>query len=208
MVWLAIGMRTGRVATGHDGTAEVEMSTKSMLKLMVIMVAVIAALGLVGCKHKPPLNTNFGAGAGAGGTGFGNGAAGDASGTALPGVNLGDKNFVSGSQYGLQTVYFDYDSSAIRSDAMATLKSNAENIKKVPGLTIQIAGHCDSRGTQEYNLALGERRALAVRSYLMQCGTPGDRLITISYGAEMPAVPGNGESAWAKNRRAEFNVSK
>jgi peptidoglycan-associated lipoprotein len=183
------------------------MSTKSMLKVMVIMMAAITVLGLAGCKHKPPLNTNFGAGGG--GAGSGNGAGGDSSSTGgLPGFNQAGTEFVSGSQYGLQTIYFDYDSSAIRSDAMATLKSNAENIKKVPGKMIQIAGHCDSRGTQEYNLALGERRALAVRTYLMQVGIPGDRLTTISYGAESPAVPGNGESAWAKNRRAEFNVSR
>ncbi len=182
------------------------MSTKSMLKVMALMMVVLVVLSLAGCKHKPPIKTNFGAGSG--GTDSGTSVSGDSS-TGLPGgVDLNGKNFVSGSQYGLQTVYFDYDSSSIRPDAMATLKSNAENIKKVPGLMIQIAGHCDSRGTQEYNLALGERRALAVRTYLIQVGVPGDRLITISYGAEMPAVPGNGESAWAKNRRAEFNVSK
>ena len=138
------------------------MTTKSMLKLTVLMVVVIAALGLAGCKHKQPINTNFGAGAGAG---AGNGLGGDSSSSGgLPGFDQAGTNFEPGSKYGLQTIYFDFDSSAIRSDAMATLKSNAENIKKVPGLLIQIAGHCDSRGTQEYNLALGERRALAVRS--------------------------------------------
>ncbi len=183
------------------------MSTKSMLRLMVLMVVVIAVLGLAGCKHKPPISPNFGAGTG--GMGSGSGAGGNSTDSgALPGFNQAGTDFLPGSQYGLQTIYFDFDSSAIRSDAMATLKSNAENIKKVPGKMIQIAGHCDSRGTQEYNLALGERRALAVRAFLMQCGLPGDRLTTISYGAESPAVPGNNEGAWAKNRRAEFNVSK
>ncbi len=183
------------------------MSTKSMLRLMVVMVVVMAVLGMAGCKHKPPMNTNFGAGAGDGGAGMG--ASGDSSSSGgLPGFDQGNTSFVPGSTYGLNTVYFDYDSSAIRSDAMATLRANAEAAKKVPGKMIQIAGHCDSRGTQEYNLALGERRALAVRSFLMQCGVPGERLTTISYGSELPAVPGDGESAWAKNRRAEFNVAR
>ena len=183
------------------------MSTRSMLKIMAIMVVVMAVLGLTGCKHKPPMNTNFGAGAG--GTGSGVGASGDSSSSGgLPNFNQAVTDFEPGGKYGMNTVYFDYDSSAIRSDAMATLKANAEAIKKVPGKMIQIAGHCDSRGTQEYNLALGERRALAVRSYLMQVGVPGDRLTTISYGAESPAVPGNSEASWSKNRRAEFNVSK
>ncbi len=184
------------------------MSTKSMLKVMALMMVVIAALSLAGCKHKPPLNTNFGAGDGAG-AGASSGLGGDSSSTGgLSNFDQTNTNFEPGSTYGMNTVYFDYDSSAIRSDAMATLRANAEAIKKVPGRMIQIAGHCDSRGTQEYNLALGERRALAVRTYLMQVGIPGDRLTTISYGAESPAVPGNGESAWAKNRRAEFNVSR
>lgn len=106
---------------------------------------------------------------------------------------------------GLQTVYFAFDSSALSTEAMATLRSNAEKIKQVPGVIIQVAGHCDERGTQEYNLALGERRALAVREHLINLGVPGNRIITISYGKEQPAVPGNNEAAWAMNRRAEFN---
>jgi len=91
---------------------------------------------------------------------------------------------------------------------MATLRGNADKIKQVPGVIIQLAGHCDERGTQEYNLALGERRALAVREHLIQLGISGNRLITISYGEESPAVMGSGESAWAKNRRCEFNRAR
>jgi peptidoglycan-associated lipoprotein len=91
---------------------------------------------------------------------------------------------------------------------MATLQENAEKIKPVPHVVIQLAGHCDARGTQEYTLALGERRALAVRQYLIQLGVSGDRLITISYGKEFPSVVGSNESAWAKNRRVEFNRAR
>ncbi|MBI4556144.1 MAG: peptidoglycan-associated lipoprotein Pal [Candidatus Hydrogenedentes bacterium] len=106
---------------------------------------------------------------------------------------------------GLKNVYFDYDKYALRPDAIATLKENADLLKKYPNVLVQIAGHCDERGTQEYNLALGEKRALSTREYLMQLGISGDRLVTISYGEEMPAAPGHDESAWSQNRRCEFN---
>ncbi len=102
-------------------------------------------------------------------------------------------------------IYFDYNSYSLRPDAMASLKNNAEKIRSVPGVIIQIEGHCDERGTQEYNLALGEKRALATREYLMNMGVSGDRMVTISYGEEDPADGGHSESAWRKNRRSEFN---
>lgn len=105
---------------------------------------------------------------------------------------------------GLQPIYFDFDSSSLNAGALQTLAENAEKIKQVPNVIIQIAGHCDERGTQEYNLALGERRALAVREHLRQLGISGDRMITISFGEENPAVLGSNEAAWAKNRRCEF----
>ncbi len=105
---------------------------------------------------------------------------------------------------GLKTVYFDYDSSSLNSQAISILRDNAEKIKQVPNVIIQVAGHCDERGTQEYNLALGERRAQSVREHLRQLGVSGDRLITISFGEEAPEVSGNNESAWSRNRRCEF----
>ena len=106
---------------------------------------------------------------------------------------------------GLQTIHFDFDSYALRADAREILKKNAEKIKQTPGVLIQIEGHCDERGTQEYNMALGEKRALATRDYLIKLGVDPNRLITISYGEEDPIDPGHNEAAWAKNRRAEFN---
>jgi len=120
----------------------------------------------------------------------------------LPGL---DENTLFSPDRGLQFVYFDYDSYALRPDALAMLKDNADKIGQVAGVMIQIEGHCDERGTQEYNFALGERRALAVREHLMKLGVPGDRMVTISYGEEDPQDPGHDESAWAKNRRCEFN---
>ena len=106
---------------------------------------------------------------------------------------------------GLQVVYFDYNSYALRDDALQTLRSNADKIKREPSVVIQIEGHCDERGTQEYNLALGEKRALATREHLMNLGVSGDRLITISYGEEDPKAFGHDESSWSQNRRSQFN---
>jgi peptidoglycan-associated lipoprotein len=106
-----------------------------------------------------------------------------------------------------QPVFFGFDSSDVDAQAQATLNSNAELLKKYPGWTITIEGHCDERGTAEYNLALGERRALAARNYLVSLGISADRLRTISYGKEFPFDPGHNEEAWAKNRRAHFVVT-
>jgi peptidoglycan-associated lipoprotein len=125
------------------------------------------------------------------------------SGSDLP--NVDQETILWNKDSGLQVVYFDYDSFALRPDAMSTLRDNADKIRQVPGVMIQIEGHCDERGTQEYNLTLGEKRALAVREHLMQLGVSGDRMVTISYGEEDPAVPGHDESAWQQNRRCEFN---
>lgn len=123
-----------------------------------------------------------------------------------PGLNqdLALEELLFSPDKGLKTIYFDYDSSSLNARALATLRENAELIKQVPNVIIQIAGHCDERGTQEYNLALGERRAQSVREHLRQLGVAGDRLITISFGEEAPEVMGSNEAAWAKNRRCEF----
>lgn len=105
----------------------------------------------------------------------------------------------------LGTVYFEYDKSDIREDSQIVLTNNAAVISgdKKRG-KVQIAGHCDERGSAEYNLALGERRAKAVMQYLITLGVPADLLTVVSYGKEKPAVEGSNEEAWAKNRRAEF----
>lgn len=157
---------------------------------------------MTGCKTKKPIDTLT--------TDLdsSDSAMSDTSGDGLPQMELEKLLFEPGSKYGLQTIRFDYDSSSLRADAMATLRDNADKIKQVPGVIIQLAGHCDSRGTQEYNMALGERRALAVREYLIQLGVPGDRLITISYGKEFPSATGESEDAWAQNRRVEFNRAR
>ena len=105
----------------------------------------------------------------------------------------------------LQTVYFDYDSAKLKTRAKAKLERAADWLKRNPKVNVRIEGHCDERGTNEYNLALGERRALSARRYLVSLGINPDRIFTISYGEEAPADPGHNEGAWAKNRRCEFN---
>ncbi len=108
-----------------------------------------------------------------------------------------------------ETVYFDFDKSDLRQDARDVLSKNAAVIlKSMPRAKIQIAGHCDERGSAEYNLALGEHRAKSVQKYLTTLGVKTENLSVISYGKEKPAVNGNDEAAWAKNRRAEFAVVK
>ena len=105
---------------------------------------------------------------------------------------------------GLTTVYFDYDKSTLSSSSRDALKGNAEWMKNNAKVNVQIEGHTDSRGSIEYNLALGERRANAVKSYMQSLGIPAARLKTISYGKERPLVSGESEDAWSKNRRANF----
>ena len=106
----------------------------------------------------------------------------------------------------LKDVFFDFDRSAIRDEQKAALNDNAGWLKANSGAKIILEGHCDERGTAEYNLALGERRAKAVKDYLVGVGIAADRISTISYGKERPFVLGHDESAWKWNRRAHFVV--
>ncbi|MFO8083997.1 MAG: peptidoglycan-associated lipoprotein Pal [Desulfobacterales bacterium] len=107
-------------------------------------------------------------------------------------------------QFVAEDIYFDFDQAVIRPDAQEILRKKAEYMHENPRVSVVIEGHCDDRGTAEYNLALGERRALAAKAFLMNMGISGSRLMTISYGEERPVDPGNNEEAWAKNRRAHF----
>ena len=106
----------------------------------------------------------------------------------------------------LRTVYFDYDSAELTGQGQQTLDGNADWLLAHPNLQIQIEGHCDERGTSEYNLNLGDRRAKSAKAYLVSKGVTADNLHTISYGEERPIDPGHSESAWAKNRRVQFLV--
>lgn len=117
-------------------------------------------------------------------------------------VDLGMRTFEG------EKIYFDYDKSELKPEALAVLKKKAEWLRNNPDFSARIEGHCDERGTNEYNLALGERRANAAWRFLNALGISGSRLTTISYGEERPADPGQNDDAWSKNRRDEFKLLK
>jgi peptidoglycan-associated lipoprotein len=155
-----------------------------------LMVAFLA----VGCSSNKPKN---------GQDGDGNGANGANGGLTLE-LN-GDSD--SGKAGGLQTVYFGFDSSSLDGETKALVKANAEYLKKNTSVDVQIEGHADERGGRQYNLALGERRAKAVRDQLVALGIASKRISTISYGNERPKAEGHDESAWSQNRRANFVIT-
>ena len=106
-----------------------------------------------------------------------------------------------------EDIHFDFDSSTLTPDAQEILKQKAQWLRDNPEKTATIEGHCDDRGTNEYNLALGDRRATSAKAFLVDLGIPASRLTTISYGEERPIDPGQNEEAWAKNRRCHFTIN-
>src|SRR5213594_2230545 len=107
----------------------------------------------------------------------------------------------------LKPLFFELDSAEVNAAGQAALDADAAVLKRYPSWTVTIEGHCDERGTAEYNLALGERRAVSARTYLVSLGISADRLRTVSYGKEFPFEPGHDEPAFAKNRRAHFVIT-
>ncbi|MGN6303442.1 MAG: peptidoglycan-associated lipoprotein Pal [Mesorhizobium sp.] len=152
-----------------------------------VMIALVASLALAGCASKKTPNSAADLGLGAG--------------AATPGsaqdftVNVGDR------------IFFDTDSSSIRADAQQTLARQAQWLNKYSQYRIVVEGHADERGTREYNLALGARRAAATRDYLISQGVAGNRLKTISYGKERPVAVCDDISCWSQNRRAVTTLS-
>jgi peptidoglycan-associated lipoprotein len=121
----------------------------------------------------------------------------------------GNENFVMDKDFfALNTVYFDFDRSEVRGGERPKVEEVGLYLKGDLKVMVLVEGHCDERGTEEYNRALGERRALSVREYLINLGVSADRVHTISYGEDMPEVPGQNEAAWAKNRRGVFVLLK
>ena len=106
-----------------------------------------------------------------------------------------------------EDIHFEFDSAVLTQDAQELLKTKAEWLQNNPSAKSTVEGHCDDRGTLEYNLALGERRAASAKSFLVDLGIAASRLITISYGEERPIDPGQNEAAWAKNRRGHFTIN-
>ena len=113
----------------------------------------------------------------------------------------------SGKAGPMKTVYFDFNSAVLRSDTQSALSNNAQFLKDNTSVQVQVEGHCDERGGVQYNIALGERRARAVKRYLVSMGVDSSRISTISYGKERPIAFGHGEDAWGQNRRGNFVVT-
>ncbi len=118
--------------------------------------------------------------------------------TTADGVLMNRERFINAD------IFFEFDSSTLSAEAESILRAKAEWMRRNPSLTIVIEGHCDNRGTTEYNLALGERRAESVKGFLIDLGIAETRIRTISYGEERPLASGDNERAWAQNRRAHF----
>jgi peptidoglycan-associated lipoprotein len=128
------------------------------------------------------------------------------------GAGIGSRNIVPGSQQDLEAsagdrVFFEFDRSDITPESQQILSRQADWLRRYPNVTVTIEGHCDERGTREYNLALGERRAQAAKNVLVASGIPASRISTISYGKERPTVVGSNEEAWAQNRVAITTVN-
>lgn len=174
------------------------------LTRVLLLAAVAGALTLAGCSKKPaesdvtkvtpnpdgPATTNDGSGK--------NGSGAD---------NPSARESGSGADAGLKDVFFAYDDYSLTGEAREALVSTAGYLREMAALRVMVEGHCDERGTVEYNLALGQRRADAARGYLVDLGIEGGRLSTISFGEERPFAEGHDESAWSQNRRAHFRVA-
>ncbi|MBL7663954.1 MAG: peptidoglycan-associated lipoprotein Pal [Bacteriovoracaceae bacterium] len=164
----------------------------SFQKRFLSVFALVLTLAFVGCSSNPKNNQD-----GEGLDGAGN-----------EGLTLelnGDSD--SGKAGNLRTVYFDFDSSSLSSSTRKTLDANAAYLKENSNIDIQIEGHSDERGGIQYNLALGERRAKATKDYLVAKGISSSRVSIVSFGKERPVEFGHDESAWSKNRRANFVVT-
>jgi peptidoglycan-associated lipoprotein len=188
------------------------MKSPQLTHLIVLSLAVTLAAG---CKPKPPGVTNLHgggqtgsggeAGAGQGGKLSNEGGAGST--TSTSGIPQGEGHPgwpENADQFKSDTVYFDFDSSVVRANEKSKIAAVADFLKSNSKDAVKIAGHCDERGTEEYNRALGERRALALREELAGLGIEPTRIDTISFGKDRPADPGHDEGAWGKNRRGEF----
>ena len=201
------------------------MRERSSVRILFTVGVLVGSLALLGCPKRPEV-----ASAGPGAVGPGAGAPGAPGGPGAPGVRPGETPVpgrpaptespvrpspgAPGRPAGavpaaspLKDVFFDFDMSNIRDDQKAALNDNVAWVKANSRVKMTVEGHCDERGTAEYNLGLGERRAKAVKDYLVAAGIAADRIATISYGKERPFVLGHDESAWKWNRRGHFAIT-
>ena len=178
------------------------MSQKvSMYRVMAVLL-LVSVCALTACASKPSKPDGSGeAGMASAGT--------EGSGAANPNASGGGDDEIAGPQAGLlakRVVYFDFDSSEIKGEGTDVVAAHAKYLAGNAGARVRLEGHTDERGSREYNIGLGERRAQAVRRALLLQGAADAQISTVSYGEERPAVAGHDEAAWAKNRRVEITV--
>lgn len=162
-----------------------------------LLVLMVSAVAMTGCKKKPKAGSGIDATSGIGGI----------TGSDIYGSGLGERpDGLSeiASQFGV--VYFDFDSAQVNPGERSKVEAVAEYLKSNSAIGVIVEGNTDERGSNEYNLALGERRALAVRAYLVSLGIDAGRIQTKSYGEERPVALGHDDGAWSQNRRAEFQL--
>ena len=162
---------------------------KKKITLMGIFVAILGLMMFSGCAEKKAVVT-------------------DSTAQQPAAAEPAKTDALATAQAALQDINFDFDRSNIREDARQIMKANADFLIKNKDINLIIEGHCDERGTAEYNMALGERRAQEAKKYLINLGVESARMKTVSYGEERPLDPVSNEDAWAKNRRAHFAVVK
>ncbi len=160
-----------------------------------LLVAMVASSGVVGCKKKPR--------SGSGTDDFGS-TLGPIDGAGYGSLTNPDDLQAVASQF--EAVYFEYDSSQIADSERAKLEVVADYLRNNMSVGLLVEGHCDERGSNEYNLALGERRAQAVRAYVVGLGIDAGRIRTVSYGEEQPIAFGHDDDSWRQNRRAQFSL--
>ena len=185
----------------------VKMSERRVVRLSAVLLCAAVLLGACAPKktvRKGPLDGTAAGGAGRGG------AHGDDGQATLPSAADIEEMRIRGKEFvvtpALQPGRFDYEAASIGDAGRPALRANADYLKQHPDLEILVEGHCDERGTTEYNLALGQRRAKAVRDYYIRLGVPGGKIATISFGEERPACPRSDEACWAENRRGETKI--
>jgi peptidoglycan-associated lipoprotein len=190
-----------RTHHGHGGSV-VELSK---IARRIGLAAAILALALAGCSSKKPPGAGEG-GPGSNPGGVGQEGMGGAGGSSLSQFQKGQLG--SGEQGPLSDIHFDYNDYTVRQQDSEILHSNADWLQKNPNRHVQIEGHCDERGSEEYNIALGAKRAQAAKEYLQTLGIAGDRMSTISYGKELPLCTEHTEDCWAENRRDHFAATE
>jgi peptidoglycan-associated lipoprotein len=161
------------------------------IKEVVITIAIAALVGMQGCSHTKKETA----------------AAPDTAAQQVVAPESEDTDVMAEGKI-LNTIYFNYDKADLQPSSIEVLKKIGAWLSKNPEKKIRIEGHCDERGTDEYNIALGERRALAAKNYLSTMGISMQNITTLSFGEEKPAGPGHTEDAWSQNRRDEFKIVK